>query len=150
MALLAACLQVFKSLCVLSRVREMMNVIHLVHGASLTKPFTALFNFLLQHRPFSAAQIRGVLFFTFRHFLPVHHAFLQTTAIRPDVVRLVPASATSPRRMSSIRLGRCVLGFILSRRCISSSVSPSGVAARSSSTRRCMAFSVAGVSESAA
>ncbi len=52
---------------------------------------------------------------------------LQTTAHRPLLVLLVPSATTNPRLASSIRLGRCVLGFIPSRLCISSSVSPPGV-----------------------
>jgi len=78
----------------------------------------------------------------------VAHAFLQIVAIRPLAVRLVPASTIRPRRANSILLGLTVLAFISSSFVISSSVL--GVRHRNSYTRRCMAFSVAGVSESAA
>jgi hypothetical protein len=69
-------------------------------------------------------------------------------AIRPLLVRLVPASTMSPRRANSIRLGLTVLAFISSSFVISSSVL--GVRQMNSYTRRCMAFSAAGLSESAA
>jgi hypothetical protein len=77
-----------------------------------------------------------------------HYAFLQIVAIRPLLVRLVPASTIRPRRANSIRLGLTVLAFMLSSVVISSSVL--GVRHRNSYTRRCMALSVAGPSESAA
>jgi hypothetical protein len=54
--------------------------------------------------------------------LRVFHAFLQMTAIRPLLVRLVPDSTMSPRRANSIRLGLTVLAFMLSSFVISSSV----------------------------
>jgi hypothetical protein len=51
-----------------------------------------------------------------------HYAFLQIVAIRPLLVRLVPASTISPRRANSPRLGLTVLAFISSSFVISSSV----------------------------
>jgi len=53
-----------------------------------------------------------------------HHATLQIVAIRPLLVRLVPASTISPLRASSTRRGRCVLAGIGKPFCISSSVAP--------------------------
>jgi hypothetical protein len=55
-------------------------------------------------------------------FAVTAHAFLQIVAIRPLLVRLVPASTISPRRANSPRRGRTVLGFIASSSAISSSV----------------------------
>jgi hypothetical protein len=69
-------------------------------------------------------------------------------AIRPLVVRLVPLCTISPLRANSTRRGLTVLGFIASSVAISSSVL--GRHARNSYTRRCIAFSVAVLSESAA
>ena len=63
-----------------------------------------------------------------------HHATLHTSAFLLLFVFRVPAVTISPRRASSIRLGRCVLGFIASSVCICSSVSPAGVAWSSAST----------------
>jgi hypothetical protein len=54
--------------------------------------------------PLSPCHVRQV-------FRP-HHTTLQTTALRPLLVFLVPAWVINPRRSSSIRLGRSVLGFI--------------------------------------
>jgi hypothetical protein len=50
------------------------------------------------------------------------HALLQMTAIRPLLVRLVPASTIRPLRANSPRRGRTVLGFMESSLAISSSV----------------------------
>jgi hypothetical protein len=55
-------------------------------------------------------------------FAVTAHAFLQIVAIRPLLVRLVPASTIRPRRANSIRLGLTVLAFMLSSFVISSSV----------------------------
>jgi hypothetical protein len=60
----------------------------------------------------------------------------------------VPASTIRPRRANSIRLGLTVLAFMLSSFVISSSVL--GLRQMNSYTRRCMALSAAGPSESAA
>jgi hypothetical protein len=63
--------KIVKPLGVLSRIRQVMDALHFVYFAPLALSSAPLTNSVTKHRPFTAAQVRPVLFFFVSNVTPL-------------------------------------------------------------------------------